>query len=187
MKSGTESMAFESDSVCPELLLNSRIIPGARTLVFDRDGTINIDRGYVHQISEFEFTLEFSRILKPLSEFKGNICVITNQGGVSIGKYLRSDSRLFTNHLISVAKMHGITINLVVTCYHHNVDNCEYRKPASGMLRKIESITQTDTSKYLYIGNEQKDADVAKVRRIPYLDIKSENFVREFEDWLRSA
>lgn len=182
--SGIDLMTFDSGSVCPELLLNSRIIPGARTLVFDRDGTINADKGYVHQISEFEFTLEFSRIIETLGEFKGNICVITNQGGASIGKYRKSDSRLFTEHLISVAKIYGITINLVVTCYHHNVDNCEYRKPAPGMLSKIESLIQSDSSMYLYVGNDKKDAEAAKARHITYLDIKSENFVEKFKDWL---
>jgi D-glycero-D-manno-heptose 1,7-bisphosphate phosphatase len=175
-----------SDLPCPAMFYNSKLVLGARTLVFDRDGTINIDNGYVHQITDFEFTLNFSPILEILAKFQGNICIITNQGGASIGKYNESDSRKFTEYLISRLKEHGITINLVVTCYHHNKDHCKYRKPETGMLEKIESIVNAHTKMYLYVGNDEKDAKVAMNRHVRYLDINSENFLEKFKDWIDS-
>lgn len=174
----------QSVFTCPSLILNSDIIRGARTLVFDRDGTINIDNGYVHQVSDFEFMPEFLNVLEILGQFNGNICIITNQGGVSIGKYLESESRKFTDFLISTVEDFGVKINLVATCYHHNLDNCEYRKPASGMLREIQRFVKSDFKEYLYIGNDWKDLEVARDCNVAYLDIKSENFDRKLHDWI---
>jgi len=169
---------------CPNILRNADIVSGAKTIVFDRDGTINVDKGYVHQISDFRLTDQFLDVLNSLNKFEGNICIMTNQGGVALGKYLESDSHLFTEYLISTLKRYGVNINLVISCYHHDEDDCEYRKPASAMLREIESIVQSDTTSYLYIGNDQKDAQVAKDRNIRYLDVRSINFVEDFDCWL---
>jgi D-glycero-D-manno-heptose 1,7-bisphosphate phosphatase len=174
----------QSVFTCPSLILNSDIIPGAKTLVFDRDGTINIDTGYVHEVSDFAFMPEFLSVLEILAQFNGNICIVTNQGGASIGKYLESESRKFTDHLISSVQDFGVKIKLVATCYHHNLDKCEYRKPAPGMLREIQRIVKSDLTEYLYIGNDWKDLEVARDCNVGYLDIKSDNFERKLLDWI---
>lgn len=172
------------NSNCPEIIWNLKIVPGAPTIILDRDGTINVDKGYVHQIADFEFTDQFTKILETLRQFKGNICVITNQGGASIGKYLEIDSRKFSEHLITAAEAQGIAINLVVTCFHHNKDHCEYRKPSPGMLKTVENLVKSDSRMFLYIGNDKKDAEVAKARNVAYLDVNSENFGSDFDDWI---
>ena len=51
----------------------------------DRDGTINIDPGYISDLKHFKFydyTFEALQLLKTLSN---NFIIITNQSGVSRG------------------------------------------------------------------------------------------------------
>jgi len=170
---------------CPELLMNSAIVRGAKTLIFDRDGTINVDNGYVYMMTEFEFTQQFVLLIPILEKFQGNICIITNQGGVRLGKYSKNESQEFTRYVISKAKEKGIIVNLVATCYHHNLDSCESRKPASGMLQKIEEMTASKRDRYLYIGNEKKDEEVARNRNINYLDINSKRLEAFLVGWTR--
>jgi D-glycero-D-manno-heptose 1,7-bisphosphate phosphatase len=173
--------------VCPDLLFNHQLVKGAKTLIFDRDGTINVDPGYVYRISDFEFTGQFLRIVHVLKEFKGNLCVITNQGGVRLGKYLQSDSQGFTEYLISATDEIGVFINLVLSCYHHNLDNCNFRKPAPGMLKVIEDMTQSGARNYLFVGNDQKDAEAAAAYNFSYLDINSTNLEAILSAWVSKS
>jgi D-glycero-D-manno-heptose 1,7-bisphosphate phosphatase len=175
------------ESDCPNLIENSKVIKGVKTLVFDRDGTINIDTGYVHKISEFEFTSEFLQLVPILQKFKGNICITTNQGGVGIGKYSQAESLMFTKYLILAARSHGIDFNLVVSCFHHDLDFCDFRKPSSGMLRLLEYMIKSEPRNYLLIGNDQKDEDVAKDRQVSYVDITSENLESTLAEWINAS
>ena len=174
----------KQESACPDLMEKFQVIEGAKTLIFDRDGTINIDTGYTHKINEFEFTIEFLQIIKILENFEGNICIITNQGGVRLGKYLQSESREFTEHTVTQLNELGITISLVAACYHHNSDNCNYRKPAPGMLKTIEDIIGADKKSFLYIGNDHIDEIAAEDHGISYLDIKCENLGSKIVEWI---
>lgn len=179
-------MKSKENDTCPELLISSTIVRGAKTLIFDRDGTINVDNGYVHKITEFAFTQQFVLLAPILEKFKGNICIITNQGGVRLGMYSKNESQEFTRYVISKAKEKGIIVNLVAICYHHDKDSCDSRKPASGMLQKIEEVTESNRDRYLYIGNEKKDEEVARKRNINYRDINSEKLESFLVEWVRN-
>ena len=52
-------------------------------IFLDRDGTINIDPGYISKIEDFEFynyTFKALKLLRPLTKY---FIIITNQSGVS--------------------------------------------------------------------------------------------------------
>lgn len=174
------------ESACPEMKVYREIIMGAKTLIFDRDGTINVDKGYVYKITEFEFTKQFLRIVPALQIFNGNICIITNQGGVRLGKFLKTESQKFTRYLVSKAEENGVHINSVITCYHHDLDNCNFRKPSSGMLQELEKKIEASAKSYLYIGNDNKDVQVAKDRNIDYLDIDSNEIEMAIIEWMNN-
>ena len=172
---------------CPELQVYQNVNKGAKTLIFDRDGTINVDKGYTFEISEFEFTQQFLRIVPTLRLFEGNICIVTNQGGVRLGKYRKNQSNEFTQHLILRAKQIGVHINLVVTCYHHDLDGCNFRKPASGMIQEVEKRTESRLESYLYIGNDKRDLEAAKDRNMSYLDIDLNELELSITKWINSS
>ena len=113
--------------------------------------------------------------------------MITNQGGVRLGKYLQRDSQEFTEYLISATDKIGVLINLVLSCYHHNFDNCNFRKPAPGMLKVIEAMTQSGSGNYLFIGNDQKDAEAAAAHNFSYLDINSTNLEVTLSGWVSKS
>jgi D-glycero-D-manno-heptose 1,7-bisphosphate phosphatase len=59
-----------------------------RAVFLDRDGVINVERGYVHRIEEFEFVpgiVELTRFV--VRELGWPVIVITNQAGIAHGLY----------------------------------------------------------------------------------------------------
>ena len=56
------------------------------SLFLDRDGVINVDRGYVYQIDQFEFIpgiFELARFWT--NEVRGQIVVVSNLAALSLG------------------------------------------------------------------------------------------------------
>ena len=58
-----------------------------RALFLDRDGVINIDRGYVHHANNFEFIDGIFEISRKAHAADYKIIVITNQSGIARGYY----------------------------------------------------------------------------------------------------
>ena len=50
---------------------------------FDRDGVLNVEKGYVYKISDFEWVEGAKEAIKYLNEAHYLIFVVTNQSGIS--------------------------------------------------------------------------------------------------------
>lgn len=108
-------------------------------LVFlDRDGTINVDRGYVFQIEQWEFMPNAISSINRLRESSFHVVLVSNQSGIGRG--------LFTSE--HVEKLHAFAqnelskfstqIDVFAYCPHTPADNCDCRKPKTGLARQIE-------------------------------------------------
>ena len=57
----------------------------------DRDGVLNVDYGYVHDINNFEWIEGSKETIKYLNELNYYVFVITNQAGLARGLYTETD------------------------------------------------------------------------------------------------
>ena len=171
---------------CPNVKNIANLKYGKKTLILDRDGTINRDDGYVYKIRDFAFTLEFLTLSKALSRFDGNICIVTNQGGVALGKFAKSDSVKFTDHVVTQLANLEINISMTLACFHHDIDECDYRKPNLGMVNFIMDKLGDLNSNYLFLGNDFRDRELSRRLQIKYLDIKEVNLSEKLLDWTES-
>ena len=57
----------------------------------DRDGTINIDKGYVYKKKDFEWTKGAKDIIKLFNDKGYYVLIATNQSGIGRGFYNRED------------------------------------------------------------------------------------------------
>jgi len=133
-----------------------------KALFLDRDGVINIDKGYVYKKEEFEFCDGVFETLRYAKELGYLLIVVTNQSGISRGYYTQEEFETLTAFMIDEFQKEGITIDKVYHCPHHPDSGCECRKPKPGMLLKAKEEFDIDLDSSVMIGDKKSDVEVAK-------------------------
>src|SRR6267378_4319457 len=107
----------------------------------DRDGVINVDRGYVHRIEDFEFVPGTLQACRELARRGWLLVVATNQSGIGRGLYTAQDFRTVTDWMRSRFEEYQAPLAGVYYCPHHPTEalggnriQCDCRKPQPGML-----------------------------------------------------
>lgn len=133
-----------------------------KAVFLDRDGTINIDKGYVSKPADFEFETRAIEGLMMLKRAGYALFIITNQSGIGRGYYSERDFWNVHQHMCAELKKCGITIEGVFFCPHKPEDGCRCRKPSVGMLEKATSRYAIDLSKSWVIGDKTADIKLAE-------------------------
>lgn len=124
-------------------------------LFLDRDGVINVDRGYVHKQEDFEFIdgiFEFCRLAKQLGYL---IFVVTNQSGIGRGYYTEQDFTKLTDWMCGVFKDQGVDIEKVYHC--PSPEDSPDRKPMPGMILRAVEEFGIDLSRSVLVGDKMTD------------------------------
>lgn len=132
-----------------------------KALFLDRDGVINKDLGYVYRIEDFEFMPGIFAALRGFIELGFEIFVVTNQSGIGRKYYTQADFDKLSEYMINEFKAQGVNIKKIYHCPHTPDDNCECRKPKSGMFLKALSEFNIDMKSSIMIGDKQSDIDAA--------------------------
>jgi D-glycero-D-manno-heptose 1,7-bisphosphate phosphatase len=137
--------------------------PGA---FLDRDGVINIDRGYVFRAADFEFVpgvLDAARTLKQLGFA---LVVITNQSGIARGYYSEYEYAALTEWIARQFALHGAVLDGVYYCPHHPVEGstpyvqtCRCRKPAPGLIFDAANEIGIDLGRSVLFGDKESDLE----------------------------
>ena len=133
-----------------------------KAIFLDRDGVINIDKQYVSQIEEFEFTEGIFDLLRSLQEMGYLLIVVTNQSGIGRGYYTLEDFKKLTAWKLSELKKRDIHIQEVYYCPHAPESHCDCRKPSPKMLFEAKESFQIDMQKSWMIGDKKSDIDAGK-------------------------
>jgi D-glycero-D-manno-heptose 1,7-bisphosphate phosphatase len=141
-----------------------------KAVFLDRDGTINVEKKYLHRIKDFEFlpgVLEGMSILQHAS-FK--LIVITNQSGIGRGYYTEEDLLILHNWILSELLKHDIRIEAIYYCPH--LPNakiqkykmlCNCRKPAIGLYTKAIHEHNISIEKCWTIGDKIRDCQICEI------------------------
>lgn len=117
-------------------------------IFLDRDGTINVEKHYLHKIEDFEYENGVLEALEGLQKLGYKFIIVTNQAGIAKGYYTESDYLILEEFIENDLREKGIIIQKTYHCPHHpqgkipyNV-NCDCRKPKTGMF--LEAIEEFD-------------------------------------------
>lgn len=110
-----------------------------RVVFLDRDGTLNVDRGYVSRAGDWQFTLNAPEAVRRLREAGYAVAVVSNQSGIGRGLYTPDDVEKLHRFVQSELTARGATIDVFVYCPHLSSDQCGCRKPATGLAQQVEA------------------------------------------------
>ena len=146
-----------------------------RAAFLDRDGVINYDYGYVHNIKKFKFRKGVIKGLKLLTKRNFYIFIITNQAG--IGKNIFNIKNFEKLHLELKKKFINQKINInevKFSPYHKNAKilhfrkNSKFRKPGNLMIESIFKSWDVKRSKSFMIGDKKTDLLAAKKSKLKF-------------------
>lgn len=135
-----------------------------KALFLDRDGVINVDKGYVHKIEDFEFIDGIFEVLKYFQEKGYLLIVVTNQAGIGRGYYTEEEFHILNNWMLEEFRKKGINITKVYYCPYHPVHGIgKYkkdafcRKPNPGMILKAKKEFNINLTESILVGDKFTD------------------------------
>src|SRR6218665_303043 len=130
-----------------------------KAIFLDRDGTINIDYGYVYKPEELHLIDGVTESLKKLQDVGFLLIIITNQSGIGRGYFSESDAEKYNHLLIEELKNNDIIISDVYICIHTPENLCNCRKPSPYMINKALEKYKIDASKSYMLGDKPSDVE----------------------------
>jgi len=128
----------------------------------DRDGTINVDHGYVGSSDKLEFIPGVFEALRELRREGFLLVVVTNQSGISRGYYSETDYLKLNRTFLEKLMEEGVIVDRVYYCPHHPDDNCYFRKPNPGMVEKALNELNIDMGRSYVVGDKVSDIELGK-------------------------
>lgn len=144
-----------------------------KLIILDRDGVINHDSDSFIKSPEEWIPLPGSlEAIARLNQAGYRVAVATNQSGVGRGFFSMATLNAIHQKMHTSAQQVGADIDAVFFCPHTQVDNCDCRKPKSGMLVEIAKRFEINLRQesVIVVGDSLRDLQAGFVLGcVPYL------------------
>ena len=160
------------EAVCKDFelgVISAKNLANKQKAVFlDRDGTINIYKGFLRYVDDFELIPGIAEAIKKINA-SGYLCiVVTNQPVVARGEATVEELDTIHKKMETELGLNGAYIDGLYYCPHHphkGYDGevlelkieCECRKPKPGMLIKAAKDFNIDLSQSYMVGDSESD------------------------------
>lgn len=140
-----------------------------RALFLDRDGTINIDYGWVGSRQRWEFVAGAEDAIRMATEAGWHVFIVTNQSGIARGYYDVADVEALHAWVGDALRQRGGTIDDARIAPHHPSairpefrGDSDWRKPKPGMLLDLLRAWRLDPASCIMVGDQLSDIAAAK-------------------------
>ena len=166
-----------------------------RPAVFlDRDGVLNVERGYVHAPQEVEWVLGAKAAVKLLNDAGFYVFVVTNQAGVAKGLYGEEAVGALHRWMADELAAEGAWIDDWRYCPYHPEGNVAayraqhpWRKPNPGMLLDLLANWPVEREGSFLIGDKVSDIEAAAAAGVPGYLFEGGNLAAFVAERLRIA
>ena len=134
-------------------------------LFLDRDGVINVDRGYVHHPDQFEFMTGIFELARyAVNDLSWHLVVVTNQSGIGRGLFDEGAYDRLTRWMCDRFAAENAPITRVYHCPYHSEFGIgsyrrdhPWRKPKPGMILQAAADFDLDLLRSAIIGDSIED------------------------------
>ena len=166
------------DLATPQGRAAAPAVVAARTVrpaVFlDRDGVLNVDRGYVHALADFAWIPGAVAAVKQLNDAGWYVFVVTNQSGIGRGLYTEADMAALHRHMADTFARAGAYVDDWRHCPFHPEGTVAryrqahpWRKPEPGMILDLLDHWPVDRAASFLIGDKPTDIQAAAAAGLP--------------------
>ncbi|HEY9676486.1 MAG TPA: HAD family hydrolase [Drouetiella sp.] len=136
----------------------------------DRDGTLNVEVGYIRNLEDLNLIEGAAEAIKKLNKAGVAAILVTNQTGAARGYYAESHIHDLNARLVKLLENGGAHLDAVYYCPHleegtvapYNVA-CQCRKPEAGMVHQAYSEhPELDSSRSFVVGDKATDVELAQ-------------------------
>lgn len=134
-----------------------------KAIFLDRDGTLNVDYGYVHDIDHFKFIEGAIDALRELQAMGYALVVVTNQSGIARGYFSEAEFLQLMEWFDWSLAEQGVELDGIYYCPHHPEgkgefrEDCDCRKPKPGMLLQAMKELKIDPAQSVMVGDKIED------------------------------
>ncbi|HEY5107429.1 MAG TPA: HAD family hydrolase [Caulobacteraceae bacterium] len=143
--------------------------PTRAAVIFDRDGVLNVDRGFVGQPERFAWMAGARAAIGRLNRDGVLVIVATNQSGVARGLF--DEAAVARIHALMQSQLaaEGAHIDAFYVCpFHPEASVAGYRhpdhpdrKPNPGMILRAMAEWRIDPARALLVGDQDRDIEAA--------------------------
>ena len=134
-----------------------------KAVFLDRDGVINVERGYTYRLEDFVILPDLIEVLQLLQKKEYLLIVVSNQSGVAKELYKQTDVEILHKFMVEEFTKNGIKLSEIYYCVHHpDVTKCICRKPDSLFVEKALARFDIDAKQSYFIGDTERDTEAAE-------------------------
>ena len=133
-------------------------------IFLDRDGTMNVDHGYVHEIDNFQFIDGAIEAMQELKKMGYALVMVTNQSGIARGMFSEETFMQLTEWMDWSLADRDVDLDGIYFCPHHPEavveeyrQQCDCRKPEPGMLLAARKELNIDMAASYMVGDKIDD------------------------------
>ncbi len=141
-----------------------------KAVFLDRDGTVNVQKGYITRPEEMELLPGAAQAISRFNRAGYLTVIVTNQPVIARGECSFETLEEIHNRLETLLGEEGAYVDGIYFCPHHTDKgfeneveelkiNCRCRKPAPGMLLKAREDFNIDMSKSFMVGDSLRDVE----------------------------
>ena len=128
-----------------------------RAVFLDRDGTLNVERHYLHDPEALEIIPGTGAALRRLMDAGFVLFIVTNQSGIGRGYYTEADMHAVNERLAAVLSGDGVRFEKIYFAPESPEDESPGRKPSPKFLNDAAAEFGIDLAQSYMIGDKLLD------------------------------